>query len=118
VPSGLDENGELRIYHWSLISSTTGKRYTTRRKLSELTARGIDPNAQPVGEPEIIRGTGETNTSICMGRVPSPAPADALAAPGPAGPLPGWRDGQTPVESGSWPRASVPLWRLPFGGPS
>jgi hypothetical protein len=94
VPSGLDENGELRIYHWSLISATTGKRYTTRRKLSELTAKGIDPNAQPVGDPEVIRGTGETNTSIYMGSAPAPAPANAPAAPAPAGQLPGWRDGQ------------------------
>jgi hypothetical protein len=94
VPSSLDENGELRIYHWSLISATTGKRYTTRRKFSEVTAKGMDPNAQPVGHPEIIHATGETNTSICMGRTPSTAQADATVAPTPAGPLPGWRDGR------------------------
>jgi hypothetical protein len=94
VPSGLDENGELRIYHWSLVSATTGKRYTTRRKLSEVTAKGIDPNARRVGEPEVIHATGETNTSTYMGRAPSPAPAGAPAAPAPAGQLPGWRDGQ------------------------
>jgi hypothetical protein len=94
VPSGLDENGELRICHWSLISATTGKRYTTRHKLSELTARGIDPNARPVGHPEIIHAAGETNTSIYMGRTPSTAEADATIVSPPAGSLPGWRDGQ------------------------
>ena len=94
LPSGLDEAGGLSIYHWSLISATTGKRYTTRRKLSEVTARGIDPNAQRVGDPEVIHAAGQTNTSIYMGRVPSPAPAGAPAAPAPTGQLPGWRDGQ------------------------
>jgi hypothetical protein len=43
------------------------ERYSTRRKLSEVTAKGMDPYAQPVGAPEIIR-TGETNTGISMGR--------------------------------------------------
>lgn len=94
APSGLDENGELRIYHWSLISATTGKRYTTRRKFSEVTAKGMDPNAQPVGAPEIIRGTGEADTGVYMGRAPSTAPGDAPAVPTPAGQLPRWRDGQ------------------------
>ena len=94
APSGLDESGELRIYHWSLISATTGKRYTTRRKFSEVTAKGMDPNAVPVGAPEILRGGGEASTSIYMGRAPSTAPADATAATAPAGQLPGWRDGQ------------------------
>ena len=92
--ASLDENGELRICHWRLTSSTTGKRYTTRRKLSEVTAKGMDPSAQPVGDPEIIHATGETNTSICMGHSPAPAPADAPVGPAPAGTLPGWRNGE------------------------
>lgn len=96
------------------LTHRQGKRYTTRHELSELTARGIDPNAEPVGEPEIIRGTDETNTSICMGRVPSPAAA---------GQLPGWRDGQQHQcgQQHQWSRdagrgGAVSLKAPPFGG--
>jgi hypothetical protein len=89
-----DDDGMLRIYHWRLTSSTTGKQYVTRRRLSAEAARGIDPNAQPVGEPEIISGYGQASTSDFMGGRPEGAPAGAVGAQPSAGPLPGWRDGQ------------------------
>jgi hypothetical protein len=90
-----DEDGMLRIYHWRLTSSTTGKQYVTKRRLSAEAARGIDPNARPVGEPEIIGGYGQASTSDYMGaRAPEQTAAGGEVTRPPRGPLPGWRDGQ------------------------
>jgi len=90
-----DEDGLLRIYQWRLRSATTGKLYTTRHKLTEATARAIDPHAVPVGEPEIIRGAGGTRSTGDLIR-PMPeadAPPREHVEDSPGGPLAGWRDG-------------------------
>jgi hypothetical protein len=90
--AGVDENGELPILKWRLRSSTTGKTYTTRHKLTEACARGIDPDAQPVGEPSIIRRNGDVSTTDYMGAEPVEARRGAAVQPR-EGPLPGWRKG-------------------------
>ncbi|NRF72280.1 hypothetical protein HLB44_35375 [Aquincola sp. S2] len=90
-----DEDGMLRIYRWRLTSSTTGKQYVTKRRLSAEAARGIDPNAQPVGAPETIRGYGQASTSAYMGAWgPEQTAAGGEVTRPQEGPLPGWRDGQ------------------------
>jgi hypothetical protein len=89
---GLDENGELRIYHWRM-RRPNGTTYVTRRRLSEDAARGICADAEPVGEPEIIRGSGHASTTNFLGTARAAAPEGLVLQPQ-AGPLPGWRDGQ------------------------
>ena len=85
----------MRICQWRLRSSTTGKLYTTRHKLTAETARRMDPEAVPVGEPSVIRsGDGQASTGDFMGRSTesASAPHDG-AAPSTGQGLPGWRDG-------------------------
>ncbi|HYE70934.1 MAG TPA: hypothetical protein VD932_05345 [Aquabacterium sp.] len=90
-----DDDGLLRIYQWRLRSATTGKLYTTRHKLAEPTAKAIDPDAVPVGEPEVIHGTGGTRSTGDLIRPTreADAPPGTHAQDRTAGPLPGWRDG-------------------------
>ena len=91
----LYEDGHLRIFHWRLRSSTTGKLYTTRHKLTAETARRMDPEAVPVGEPYVIRsGEGQASTGDFMGRSTRSASApDTGAVPGVSDGPSGWRDG-------------------------
>jgi hypothetical protein len=89
---GLDENGEMRLYYWRM-KRPNGTTYVTRRRLSEEAARGICADAEPVGEPEIIRGSGHASTTDFLGTARADAPAGVVLQPQ-AGPLPGWRDGQ------------------------
>jgi hypothetical protein len=93
--SARDEDGGMPICQWRLRSSTTGKLYTTRHKLAAETARRMDPDAVPVGEPSIIRGgDGQANTGDFMGGSTGSASAPHTgAAPGAGHGSPGWRDG-------------------------
>ena len=90
---GLDENGELRTFYWRM-KRPNGRTYVTRRRLSEPTARGICADAEPVGEPQIIRGCGPASTADYIGAPPPTSAADAQVLQPQAGSLPGWRDGQ------------------------
>ena len=93
--SARDEDGHMRICQWRLRSATTGKLYTTRHKLTAETARRMDPDAVPVGEPSIIRGgDGQATTGDFMGRSPGAASTPQTGAVPGAGDVPsGWRDG-------------------------
>jgi hypothetical protein len=103
----------LGIYCWRLTSSTTGRQYVTRRRLSAEDAR-FDPNAQPGSEPEIISGYGQASTSDFMGGGPEGAPAGAVGALPSAGPRLARRS-TPPVEPLPRPRAAIPLTAPPFG---
>jgi hypothetical protein len=93
--SARDEDGHMRICQWRLRSSTTGKLYTTRHKLTAETARRMDPDAVPVGEPSIIRGGDcQASTGDFMGRSTGSASTPHAGAVPSAGDGPsGWRDG-------------------------
>ena len=93
VHVGLDESGELRIFPWRPRDPNNGKLYLTRRKFSEATARAMDPEAQPVGEPEIIRGYGQASTGDYLGEQTLHAPAGEMRSNAAAPSLPAWRDG-------------------------
>jgi hypothetical protein len=67
VASAWDEDGVLPIYQWRLRTSTTGRLYTTRHKLTARTARGIDPDAVPASRRSSNRAVARPTPATSWG---------------------------------------------------